>query len=422
MPLQIPFSDVPIISAECNSVPLAVVHVHPLIHNSLSAPLVKLHLLSQSKTIDIQWDWNWRNKNFGKDSNRNKSHDNIIQYNVDYRTEIIHGILSLNDNRRHQNNHNQFCGRTVPIVVFPSQDPTATEGIPCIVRAFSARHLNTFDELITLEPMLKHDTLFHICPNLEVNSINIQTCSCEVDDPNYIYDRCIRPSFKQDVLGESNVSECYKDKRLLLHFERDIVEALTLRMQILIDREIVIGTTINSIQHWIEAKERRRRFKTCSSQNKEDSPISTVHEDTNVVNVTDTKSFLDSAILIVHDPVAGSGKTTLVATIAKCKLHCDMVHVINAPFLFAQYGANGADAALEALLHQLVLSAAVQSKKICIILDHLETFLPPSISGGKNNGDPALPALNSIGKREYIGINVHWYSYMHQDLFHSHIF
>ena len=35
---------------------------------------------------------------------------------------------------------------------------------------------------------------------------------------------------------------------------------------------------------------------------------------------------------------------------------------------------------------------------VCIILDHLETFVPPAMSGGLNAGDAAIPALNSIGK------------------------
>jgi hypothetical protein len=394
-------------------VPLAVIHIHPLkkfsipssaLH-SLSAPIVKLHLLNQSKKIAIQWDPTWRNQNFENCSNRKNSHDNIVQSNFDYRTEIINGTLYLNDHRRHHlNHHNRTIDRTIPIVMFPSQDPTATEGIPCIVRAFTARHLNTFNVLETLEPMLKHDTLVHICPTLEVNFINTQSCYCEVDDdPRYIYDRNIRTFLKQDVLGESNVSESYNDEQVLLSFEREIVETLTLRMQILLDREIIVGTTVHSTQHWMEAKQTRRRIKMYLGQNKEEEEKSnsTVYNDTSVVKDLDRTSFLDSATLIVHDPVESSGKTTLVATIAKCNLKCDMVHVINAAFLFAQYGANGADAALEVLLHQLVMAAAVQSKRICIILDHLETFLPPStMSGEKNNNDPALPALNAIGKSE----------------------
>jgi hypothetical protein len=399
MRLKILFADIPIINVQ-STVPLAVIQIYPLIPKgsipsptfpSLSAPLVKLHLLNQSKKIVVQWDQNWKNQKIEEESNIKHTHNSIIQNEKEYRTEIVHGILHQNEKRD--------IGHTIPIVIIPSQDPTTTEGIPCIIRTFTARHLNLLGDLDTLEPMLNHDTLCHIFPSLEVNSINIQTCSCEVHDSRTIYHSNIRPTFKHDILGESNVSEYYSNKRLLLSYESETVEALTLRMNILLDREIVIGTTINSIQHWTEAKRRRRRFKSFFiNQNNEDISIPSVHEDTNVVDTIDRKSFLDSATLIVHDPFSGSGKTTLVATIAKCNLFCDMVHVINAPFLFARYGANGADAALETLLHQIVLSAAVQSKKICIILDHLETFLPPSMSGGRNNGDPAVPALNAIGK------------------------
>ena len=102
----------------------------------------------------------------------------------------------------------------------------------------------------------------------------------------------------------------------------------------------------------------------------------------------------------------------LVQTVARHVLGCSAVHTFNATTLFAKYGANGADAALESLLHSIVLSAAVGGGRIvpgkgkvqtasppsiCIILDHLESFVPPSMAGkGQSIGDPALPALNSM--------------------------
>jgi hypothetical protein len=101
-----------------------------------------------------------------------------------------------------------------------------------------------------------------------------------------------------------------------------------------------------------------------------------------------------------------------VATIATTALRCQAVHIIQASTLFAKYGASGADAALESLLHAIVVSAAVRGMcasssigcgdkgegSVCIILDHLESFVPPSMMGAYNDGDPAIPALNSIRK------------------------
>ena len=41
--------------------------------------------------------------------------------------------------------------------------------------------------------------------------------------------------------------------------------------------------------------------------------------------------------------------------------------------------------------------AAGEVAKVCIILDHLETFLPLSSQSG---GDPYLPVLNAMGEIE----------------------
>ncbi len=55
-------------------------------------------------------------------------------------------------------------------------------------------------------------------------------------------------------------------------------------------------------------------------------------------------------------------------------------------------------------MHGIIVSADAKGMaaggigSVCIILDHLETFVPPSMSGARNDGDPAIPALNAIRK------------------------
>ena len=167
----------------------------------------------------------------------------------------------------------------------------------------------------------------------------------------------------------------------------------------------MVGTTDDAVSLWQEDKRRRKRIDRAL-----DSILALNEKSSNEVTSqnnhdnTFDHGFLQDGALTVHDPTHGSGKSTLVATIARTKLNCNAIHMINASTLFAQYGASGADAALESLLHRIVLSAAVVNMntnsigKICIVLDNLESFVHPGMSGGRDTGDPAIPALNAIRK------------------------
>ncbi|KAL9188451.1 hypothetical protein ACHAXT_006829 [Thalassiosira profunda] len=118
---------------------------------------------------------------------------------------------------------------------------------------------------------------------------------------------------------------------------------------------------------------------------------------------------LREGALLVHNSHPNSGKTTLVAAIARDVLKCDVHVVSSATALFAKYGTD-ADAALEANLHGIALRCAVTGgveaseertgdqqtssvPRVCIILDHLETFLPLP---GQPGGDPYFPVLNAM--------------------------
>jgi hypothetical protein len=120
---------------------------------------------------------------------------------------------------------------------------------------------------------------------------------------------------------------------------------------------------------------------------------------------------LREGALLLYNTHPNSGKTTLVTTIAKEILHCNSVHVLSAPAIFAKYGTS-ADAALEVILHELALRGAVKSVpsepcddssgnsiekysigRVCIVLDHFETF----INHG-SNVDSYTPVFNSMGE------------------------
>jgi hypothetical protein len=103
--------------------------------------------------------------------------------------------------------------------------------------------------------------------------------------------------------------------------------------------------------------------------------------------------------LIVHSSNHAAGKTLLVQAIAASKLipHYPLIHVIPASSLLAKFGIH-ADAALESLLHGMIVSAAVSPcRSICIILDQLDVMVPPHLSGRSSSGDSAVPILNATG-------------------------
>lgn len=382
MKTQFPLADIPIITHPYDEVPLAVIHIFPLINSSrpskrsslcLPAPLVKLYLLKQSKRICIRWD----SINDGWIDDHD---DKLAAYSC--RTQIASGTMYSKDFESSQHD----LGRVTPIFIFPSQDPTETEGVPCILRGYTARYLSRGHSLKGRELKLDDDLLCHVLPPLEVANIDMDSHTCDMYDlvgkSQFIYS-----ALKENLIGLTNISDSYCDKSLLLSFEKEVVEELTIRMKMLLERKIRIGTTSDSVECWYQKKNYRRRLRALFHRQGEDDS-----SDSNFK----AGFILNNAALVIHDPVPGSGKTTLAATISKYILNCESLHIINAPFLLAKYGASGADSALETLLHQITVSSAIQGKKICIILDHLESFIPPLTTYGKNSSDSAMPTLNSI--------------------------
>ena len=73
-----------------------------------------------------------------------------------------------------------------------------------------------------------------------------------------------------------------------------------------------------------------------------------------------TSNTITASALTVHDPHHSFGKTTLVIRIAQVLLQYHAIYTINGAALIAKYGASGANAALEVLLHKILLGCAVR--------------------------------------------------------------
>ena len=349
----------------------------------------------------------------------------------------------------------------MPIIRILSDDPTDfSGGVPCWVRGYapttaatdaSSNDNDDGDESgNALDCAVMAGTLVRILPAINARVVNESNGShneddCEEDvaqgrlatlfEGHFALEEGAPPlplPLFTELSGEvdpyqmrlSGTTQEEIDFILACH-DDEAVRGLLVRMQALLEREVLVGTTDDALALW-EAKRTRHRRRRGALQSHLLKSLSSTATDTasirhasgftanNTADATNSCSnlFRDGA-LTVHNPYELSGKTLLVETLARHVLKCSAVHILDSTTLFAQYGANGADIALESLLHSIVLSAAVGGGRlrpdhhadidnnsvpsICIVLDHLETFVPPSMLGiSGSGGDPRVPALNAM--------------------------
>ena len=105
--------------------------------------------------------------------------------------------------------------------------------------------------------------------------------------------------------------------------------------------------------------------------------------------------FRERALLLVHSPDHGAGKTVLVNMILRHQLHCRRVHLIRPGPLLAKYGV-WADVALAAVVHEIVLAAAWERESVAIILDGLDAFLPSNDNNSARDEAAITPVLQGI--------------------------
>jgi len=259
-----------------------------------------------------------------------------------------------------------------------------------------------------------------------LGSLNISQPQQFVQQHDRNRSQSFTPSVKQDVEIEKKLATTKNNRPIysyLACYNKQTVDSLSLRMSTMLSNTVYIGTTRHALSM------RKKKLRELELMNKElhmfrrsmnqshGRPI----ED---IGVTKKKKnsivplLLREGAILVHNSYHNSGKTTLVQSIATDILKCNAVHVLSAPVLFAKYGTS-ADAALETLLHELAIRCAVVHQqrsgsttqqqqshpslgqgcaaKLCIILDHFETFLPHS-SRQAGGGDPYVPVLNAMGE------------------------
>ena len=329
-----------------------------------------------------------------------------------------------------------------PVVNLPSQDPTESDGVPCLIRAYcivcsqggeGMDYLgrNQFNTMNVMEVV--DGTLVQIFVPIKVLDYMTGDKVCHIPkvmEENLTFNlpsRCYESSFPSSLMGDiplDPILDGNEAQRIFQCHDMETVEALTLRMKMLLSNVISIGTTSDALQNrkWNNMKRNRMQVRldrywdrhksvvgSSGALVTNDEPPPTKNE---VPKEAALKALFSHGALTVHCPHNASGKTSLVSTIARSTLKCQ-THVLNGSTLFAKYGASGADAALESLLHGILIAAATASipvdtecisykegkgsiPRVCVILDHLETFVP--LPGSVGRGDPSIATLNAMGK------------------------
>lgn len=222
--------------------------------------------------------------------------------------------------------------------------------------------------------------------------------------------------WKEQLTGEwqheffrHNLDKDDEEEEVLHNHNPETVRQLLLRIKLMLSQPIRISTTAHALEYYARQEQRKRAMRLAiqefyssddnnNNKNKETLlPAGGNNRATAAAATTTT-----ARLLLVHSPLAGSGKTLLVqACFRRVMLQCinngqqqqenGRIHIIRVGPLLAKYGVVYIDTALETILHEIVLTAAMHGQEsICIILDHFDALFPGS------NSDAAAPALHAM--------------------------
>jgi len=268
-----------------------------------------------------------------------------------------------------------------PTIKFLSENPLALSDIPCVVIGYTyANNNHHHTNSSTNAAVVTAGTHVRVLPGLQRTSdVSYSNLDCLCGET----EACMITKAMEDEIRHSHNPETLHE--------------LHLRLSSQLSQPIRIGTTSDAL--WRRKKQQSRRARIgdaakrqCQTKKRPLRTSTSIHQQT----TTSLPSLVRDGALLVHDQNHGTGKTALVQYVARNLLKCDSVHVLQPGALLAKYGSY-ADAGLESTLHSIVLSAATKrNSSICIILDHLDAWMPSSVSGRSNHGDAAAPVLKAF--------------------------
>ena len=349
-------------------------------------------------------------------------------YKCSKRQEIISGTIQIQPESSDRNSKQEYNSKSIPIFYLKSDDPLCESGVPCLLRGYM---FNFCDELDSND-MAVHQRLYTKCSVTSGTSVQILP-PVDVETFHRGYARnVLATSLLSNQMDRLVQNTCSNTRRVQLEFQpsdylpanmysklscydQENVRALILRMSIMLLNTAWVGTTPNALRFWKSKLPKTMHQQTLqdffTAQQRYCNDLEYNNEQTldvtqqlcssqNTPGLDSVPQLLREGALLLYNSYPNSGKTTLVTTIAKEVLKCNEVHIFSAPAIFAKYGTS-ADAAFETMMHEAVLRGAVQTgssnestaARICIVLDHFETF----INRGTNI-DSYTPILNSMGK------------------------
>eukprot|EP00980_Cylindrotheca_fusiformis_P004457 scaffold953_cov141-Cylindrotheca_fusiformis.AAC.1 len=292
--------------------------------------------------------------------------------------------------------------RVLPIFYLSSEDPTVSELQPCCIRAYA--HSRRGQNTTTAKVIVSNSCLVRVLPPTVAYLclFNAQSNRWDADSSKSTPDWFSRQLFLESLqseLGNDFLSDSFQSEVERNH-NRDTIQQLTIRFSLLLSKPVIITTTADTSQQRMEQKSERDMMRLAIRAHFEriqvplKAGISTL--DTSIHTAApETNPLHWEPSLIIHSPNHADGKTLLAQSVAK-RVGCSKIHIIRPGPLMAKYGIS-ADAALESLLHSLIVSAAVTGSKICIILDQLDAMMPPRLSARSGSGDAAVPVFNAVG-------------------------
>lgn len=313
--------------------------------------------------------------------------------------------------------------QTFPIVYLTSDDPTEIDPVPTCVTCYCKKQGSTEVVPDMSDVIISDSTLVKIS-NPKLASLLTDDSTFDGSSPPTWY---VRESLLRQASGElaynktdaplRNIGEQFVNQ----NYDEPTIHQLTNVLTSQLSRSLNVGTTSDALKQQSEHISRLRRMKKAikahmikqniirpqdpakrttgfkSGQDKNDNNLKSIADD--------MKSDIPPTLLIVSSDIE-DGKGTLARVIAK-RVGYDHVHVIQPATLLAKYGTN-LDAAIESMLHSIVIDAAVTNKSVCIVMDNLDLLLPTMFVGrGGTAGDAAVPVLNATGTK-FLSGSINW--------------
>jgi hypothetical protein len=353
-------------------------------------------------------------------------------------------LVVMNDDKHHQQSSLNVVDDAKPehpsVIFLPQLNPTLPSTWPCVCYGYAYTHHHHHqlgDDSVDNESHHSHHRFHSSLTRISVTAATMirilppvcttivtdhQTPAATISSSSSLSISLSIESHQDDLWKEQLTGEeCCQhknhnfddDEEVMHNHNPEAVRQMLLRIKLMLSQPIRIATTARALENHTRQGQRQRAMRLAIQDfyNKNDKSKNRGPEILlpNGGSRSRATAAATARLLLVHSQHAGSGKTLLVqACFRKVMSQCNSkngqeadngrIHIIRVGPLLAKYGVVYVDTALETVLHQIVLSAAVHGQdSICVILDHFDALFP---AGSINSSsDAAAPALHAMTAR-----------------------